>query len=300
MSIHAASQARSSIQVIHLVFKQFGLEPFREFIESYRRHPAGLPHEFLVALKGFEDREEAINAYADELSGLPHRLMQVPDRGFDIGSYRWLAQRSGANTLCFLHSRSIILGDDWLLKLARAFEAPSVGMVGPTGSWESIASDGLREPFLERDAPWIRPLRLWGYRLRRQARYLRTLRHYPPFPNPHLRTNGILVERDRFLSLVLREPRTKEQAMRIESGWRGLTRQLLARGEQVRLVARDGSIHDIPDWADSRTFWQTEQELLLVGDNQTRRYADGSDSERARLNISAWHPLGRKAPQKAG
>ena len=76
--------------------------------------------------------------------------------------------------------------------------------------------------------------------------------------------------------------------MRLESGWSGLTRQLIESGEQVRVVARDGTSFDIADWARSGTFWQAGQEQLLVGDNQTGRYIAADADERARLTEMAW------------
>src|SRR5665213_1673531 len=45
--------------VVHLVRAANGIEPFRAFLESYVRHPAGLQHELVLLFKGFSSDREA-------------------------------------------------------------------------------------------------------------------------------------------------------------------------------------------------------------------------------------------------
>ena len=82
--------------------------------------------------------------------------------------------------------------------------------------------------------------------------------------------------------------RSKRDAYRFESGKNGLTMQIVREGKRVLVVGKDGMAYEQNAWHESKTFWQSEQENLLVADNQTRDYAEGSSSRRRYLRLTAW------------
>ena len=290
------SPAGESICVAHLVRAANGTAPLRAFLDSYARHPAGVDHELLLLLKGFE---QPLPAEVEELlKGFAHLRRFVPDRGFDVDAYFEIARVRPAGVFCFLNSFSVILADGWLDKLHRALVENDAGMVGATGSWQSMSSNYadtrlpgfsmhagypawkrrlLRVlPFLGNLLPWMR------------SRLLRGM--FDPFPNHHLRTNAFMIERSTALAVRVAPMHWKFDAHRFESGKRGLTRQILESGKAVFVVGRDGIAYDRRDWHSSNTFWRRNQENLLVADNQTRMY-DHSDPElRAVYSLIAWGP----------
>ena len=74
------------IGAVYLARCSEGIDAFKRFADSYRRHPAGLEHELIVIYKGFGERrsfEEARQIFGD----LPHIGIEVDDRYYDIGSY---------------------------------------------------------------------------------------------------------------------------------------------------------------------------------------------------------------------
>lgn len=115
---------------------------------------------------------------------------------------------------------------------------------------------------------------------------------YPPFPNPHLRTNGFVIARDTVLRLKLPPFRTKPDTSIFESGWGNLSRQIWKLGGKVLVVDADGFAHDVPGWAASETFWAGQQQGLLVADKQTRMFDHASEARRALLGRLAWGPDG--------
>ncbi len=289
--------------VVHLVRAANGAAPLRAFLESYRRHAAGVEHDLLFLLKGF--REPLPVEHERLMGGVAHRRHFMPDRGFDIDAYFDAVRTHEAQWYCFLNSFSVILADGWLAKLHGALIAHDAGMVGATGSWQSVfanfseriavpASFQTQYPawkrLLLRAAPFVRriwpPIRRW---LRRGV--------FDPFPNHHLRTNAFLLSREIALRVRVGPMRKKFDAYVFESGTRGLTRQVLAMGKPVLVVGRDGKAYAMSDWHLSNTFWRGNQENLLVADNQTRKY-DGSGMEvRALYSAFAWGPAadpGRK------
>lgn len=271
----------STVDVFYIAFHDYGLEPLRRFLASYRRWSAGCPHTLIVALKGYAGSTDTAVAMA-LCRSTGALAIEVPDGGLDIGTYFHLAAQSRATTLCLMNTNAEILGDAWLAKLVGALDEQGGGAVSATGSWESLASDHLRP------RSW-RPTAM----LRQVWRYGRAWRDFPAFPNAHLRTNALVIARKAWLGLGTVQPAGKEAAWRFESGRRGLSGLLGGGGAALRIVGRDGRGFAPDDWDRSGTFWQGEQENLLIGDNQTRRYQDGTPALRAELHRLAWQtPLG--------
>ncbi|MFO0820398.1 MAG: hypothetical protein U1A77_20800 [Pirellulales bacterium] len=268
------------IAVIHLVRQASGLSAFRAFLDSYRRHPAGVAHQLVLLRKGFTSEEEFAE-YSRLIEGVPHQRLDVPDQGFAFGSYRMALDRTEFDEYCFLHSYSVILAPDWLAKLHACLSQPNVGLVGATGSYESTYENLRAE---------IRSIR--GVFRRRRLRALLRLGlmwwDYPAFPNPTLRTNAFLGRRDLLRALFPMRDETKEVSLRFESGRNGLTRQVQRRGLRTLVVDHSGRGFEPEEWPESRTFRLQDQANLLVADNQTERYAHAGDDERRWLSQLAW------------
>jgi hypothetical protein len=312
------STRECDLGVIHLVRCANGIEPFDSFIESYRRHPAGEPHELVLVLKGFDD-EASTEPYRRCASELDGRCVRVPDDGFDLGSYIRAARALSYRRLVFLNSFSVILADRWLAMLAAAASEPRIAAVAATGSWGSRASHaryarGLQGPYARvfpghdatdrvfgeltdggeqaaSRAPEAAPLRVArrvAERVLGFAYLAREVVQFAQFPTPHLRTNGLLIDRARWLRVCRGNPRDKLAVYRLESGRRGITARLRAEGMEVVVVGRDGRSYGSDAWPTSFTYWQGDQENLLIGDNQTRAYQEGDALRRQVLSAYAW------------
>ena len=278
--------ALSEVGLVHLVREKNGLAPFREFIQSYRDHDAGMGHDLLLIFKGF-DAPVISEPFANHLQGVDYTSHFVPDRGLDIGPYFAVAKALHYLDFCFLNSFSLILADGWLAKMYEHIRKEDVGIVGATGSWESIYSTQL----------WRNRTRLEPYSPRRLAgtalMHLQTQttcrkRYFAPFPNPHLRTNAFMISRDTMLRLNVGPIRSKFDACRFESGRHGMTQQVLAMGLQPLVVGRDGNAYGIEAWPDSCTFRSGEQVNLLVADKQTRYYARQDAAAKRSLSACTW------------
>ncbi len=246
----------------------------RAFARAYSRHPAGLGHRLLVVYNGFAGDAER-SAARDALGGLGDAELHLPRPVLDLAAYRRALADAVEDKVVFLNSYAQVQADGWLAALAAHLDAPGVGAVGATGSWESSLS----------------PARL----------PLRTVRfpRFGPFPNPHLRTNAFALRRD--LALALRWPRVrrKSDAWALENGRRGLSRQVHARGLATRVVGRDGRAYPPVAWRAARTYRAGEQENLLVADNRTELYARAGADERAFLERLAWGTAERDSRRPA-
>jgi hypothetical protein len=240
-------------------------------------------HRLTIAFKGFATESE-LAEYEGQLAGIDYGRLVVPNEGYDIGTYLLAARQMPGMFYCFMNTKSAILAPDWLAILHRLAQDPGVGAVGATASFESLYSDHIEQRTTS--APESSRLRML---LRRSL--INRLRHlylYPPFPNPHLRSNAFMIRRDVLASIQVRKMRSRIDTSRFENGRISLTRQLLARGLQVLVAGRDGAAYGPEEWRTSRTFWQSEQENLLVSDNQTEKYAQADLRQREALRARAW------------
>lgn len=127
-----------TIAVVYLARAAEGFQSFERFAESYRRYPAGCDHELILLCKGFVKRGE-FAALEATFAGTPYKIIPVSDNvGFDIHAYFAAAKKLSHDYLCFLNTFSTIQSDGWLQKLYAHCSTPGVGMVGATGSYESL------------------------------------------------------------------------------------------------------------------------------------------------------------------
>lgn len=285
------------IALVYLAWAPLGPQPLRDFLRSYRRHPAGAEHELVVLLNGHHDgRVESgghraggvVGSVGDtvteaaatedpalpaELGDVEHRLLLLQRPVLDLPAYGLAARALDHDRLCLLNSYSEILADGWLGLLDAACGEPGVGLAGASGSWES-------------QAEWLRGKRRhWLYQL---ATLPRARRDYPRFPNPHIRTTAFMAQRDTLLELGLEGAGDKRATYLLESGPRSVTRIVQERGLRPVVVGRDGRAYDVADWPRSATYRAGGQRNLLVADRRTADWERASPRLRKRLSRDAW------------
>lgn len=253
--------------LVYLVWGPLDTVVLDGFLASRRDCSAGIEHRFAVILNGFDRVSTArLREVERLLAGVEFERVQTPSAVLDLAAYRQAADELDARRLCFLNSYSRPLLDGWLALLDRALSDTNVGLVGSGGSCESAYSAA---PF-------------W---LRRRRR-----RDFPPFPNPHLRSNGFMLERELLLELDWTASRSKAQAWALESGKRSLSRQVWERGLDVRVVGRDGVSYPSGRWRESATFRSGGQRNLLIADNRTCQYEQADAAMQVTLEQMAWGP----------
>jgi hypothetical protein len=257
---------RSRVAVCYLAR---GAEPGWEdaigrFIASLRRHAAGCDFNLYVIFKGFSsaaERARAVSLFAP----MQHKVIFSGDESFDIGAYAEAATQIAERKVCFLNTNAEILCEDWLLKLVNNLEQPGAGLVGATGSYESLRDLDPR---------------------------------FPSFPNIHIRSNAFMIDRDVFSAMARQFTFTdKLDAFLFESGPNSMTRQVQSRGLEALVVGRNGQGYSSGSWPRSDTFRQNRQTNLLIGDNQTRHFDALSLADQRALARWTW---GRFLPGHGG
>ncbi len=251
----------ADVAVVHLVWAPLGVEPLRRFVATYRAHPAGQSHRLIVVFNGFRPDSD-LGPWHAELVDVRHEELRLTARLLDLAAYREALASSDADVHCFLNSYSQPLVDDWLRLLVGHLNDPAIAEVAATGSYESIYTTSHPLP-----------------RLRKRG--------FPPFPNPHLRSNAFAARREHLIALRWPKLTSKLDALRFESGAQGLSRQLQEFGRIV-IAGRDGRIYDTDAWRQSNTYRWGNEANLIISDNRTREYLAASDARRTDLELRAW------------
>lgn len=304
------------IGVIHLIRKKNGVEPFERFLASYQKFPAGESHDLVLIFKGFRFGR-GLAAYDRILENIPHKRLYLADFGFDLRPYFKAVKCFDYQYFCFFNSFSQILAPDWLTKLFRPASMEGVGIVAATGSYESFSENSCKREQMLAGMDFVSRLR-WRIShafgaptlqlvvLRLLAWLLRAVgiwdlrRHFPGFPNPHVRTNAFMATREVLLSVQMWPMLFKLSAFLFESGHRSLTNQIMQLGLRPMIVARSGQAYEIEQWPQSSIFRQDLQQDLLVADNQTEAYLAATQERRDELSLLAWGKSARPAQIPAG
>ena len=233
------------VAVVHLVRAANGPAPLAQFLDSLRTHDAGREYDLVYVLKGFP-KNELPPEYETLIGTGPHARVFTTDVGFDLGAYFVAAREVAHERLCFFNSFSRILHPDWLRLFDEALNRPDVGIVGATGSAESLRGAA-------------RDTDLLGSTLRLASpRNLYKALAFPPFPNYHIRSNAFFLSRSTFLSLTPASLRSKRDLYRFESGRRSMTRATAGRTRPggARDRAQLALAYEPSEWARSKRLSQ--------------------------------------------
>lgn len=272
------------IGVVHLVRAKNGITPFKRFLKSYEENRGGMDHDLLIIYKGFSPRND-VSEYERLMRNIPHHAIFVRDVGFDIKPYFIAADSFHYKYFCFLNSFSVILDKEWLAKMYGYLSRDGVGLVGATGSYQSIFSDWLYWVSKKKKRPFYKRL------------LIRILRHliaviykkiFDPFPNYHIRTNAFMISRDVMRRLRCNGIYSKLDTYKFESGKDNMTKQVMRMNLDVLVIGKDGAAYEKRDWFRSNTFWQRDQSNLLIADKQTDIYAHDNLEDKMILSQFAW------------
>ncbi len=248
---------KSGCAIVYLAYgaDESCFSSFERFISSYQTFAAGIPHALYVAMKCFRSPEDLMKAEA-LFASVGGKVIHMDNDGLDLGAYILAAQKVTEKHICFMNHYSEVLAEGWLEKMDVHLRRPEVGLVGATGSFERLAHPSIA---------------------------------FPQFPNPHLRTNGFMMDNDLFQTLMADVPlETKEDTYLVESGPDSLTRRVIACGLDVLVVGRNGRAYPQRWWPCSDTFRQGNQSNLLIGDNRTRDFQIAQGEEKLTLLQFAW------------
>jgi hypothetical protein len=279
-----------NLAIVYLIREQGGGWPSIErFIKELRTQPKLLGCEIVFVIKGLFDADHLswIRQVAKEIGV---QCFDLPDDGYDWGAYIRVAAQVHHEWLLLLNTHSEPKIKNWLTLYSDLLRQDNIelGAVSSTASMESHV------PY------WDKPLtrtRLGERVVQRIWRILssvffraRKRLNYSEFPNPHLRSNALMLRRQDFLDYAstCKFPVSKDDVLKMESGRSSLTRFLLGRYRRLVVLDCNGKAWESHEWAMSETFRSGTQKNLLIADNQTRAYQNSNARLQASLSVITW------------
>ena len=282
---HTPPEHRPGVAVVYLSWLPYGIDYLDRFLNSYRAHAAGLPHRLYILFNGTALSSD-LATFRARAAAIDHIALELP-AGQDIDAYFFAAAQVKEERILFLNTYSRFTSDNWLANFHRVYKSTDkIGLVGATASHQSLYSTVFQQP-----KGW-EGSKGFNHNFRKYKLFVKAFFYWrlliPPFPNPHIRTNAFFIARDLFLSLKHKKLSRKFDAYLFESGRQSLTRQVLAKGYEARVVDANGQGYALFGARASRTFWTGEQEGALVTDNQTELYAGADEAYRQYLRRISW------------
>lgn len=280
------AKTNKDVAVVYLIWLPYGIELYKKFIQSYINSRAGYEHDLIFLFNGVQNENELQSYYEyAKTEKVKYKSFSLKT-GQDIEAYFWVSERLNHTHLLFLNSFSRILHNNWLQYYVNAIEISGVGIVGATGSWESIYTNVFKNYKLVYETNKSSLYNFRKYKLFLKAFFYWQL-IFKPFPNPHIRTNAFIIKRDLFLG-TKNKIRSKFSAHIFENGRKGLSNQLSKKGYELLVVDKFGNTYPPDRWPGSKTFRIEDQQNLLIEDNRTKVYSEANIYEQKRLTEAAW------------
>ena len=246
----------NSIAVVYLarITSDADEQAARKFVSSYELNSSGLNHNLVVIFKGIEKKR--LNRARKIFSNLEYQPIYLNDNSLDIGAYIEVSSLISEDIIVYLNTNSEILVPNWLKLIVRNFTKPNVGLVGCTGSFESLSLFSAQ---------------------------------FPKFPNAHVRTNAFAISRNLFREITSEvNIQSKMDAWLFESGENSLTCKIRRMGLSCLIAGRNGKGYGTASWGKSGVFRSLNQGNLIIADNQTRGYATASLINKLKMTINTW------------
>ena len=280
------------ISVIYLAWGGLPIETVKRFFASYEKYASGYPHELLIISREYEGTDYAlISAYASKYNA---HLLKTENTGQDFGAYYTGAKLTDSDYILCMNSHSVIMCDDWILKLIRAKEKyPQMELIGYGGSWQK--SDTYFEYYNEQLKKRYKIKNLVYHMKKNFIRFFNLidlLSNIQRFPNYNVRTHAFFINKKIYIDFIEKEcknrlPHNKVQAYRMETGNHSLSRYVLKLGYDYCVVGRNSEIYRKEDFDKSGT-WSSLFENYIIQDKQIRIYEALERTKQKILERRVW------------
>jgi hypothetical protein len=294
-----------SLAVVYLIHKSDDITRLYNFLDSVEGFQIPSSWQFNILFKGFSTKQLSEIANG-ELNRFPRfQIYPVPNRGFDLETYRWFAKRNPHGRYLFLSSSSRLTMQESINILESIDQDSTNTFHFSLGSRMSLATNNLvmleikhlylqgkipdqflqrySKMFIGRKLGIIRSVTLkknsletiWLARLLINL-FFKTLkgvsrikyRKFPRFPNPHIRTTGFHVDRETFLNLEYGFQFSKKRALLLESGSQSMLRQMLKKGVHIFYLPIESTPTKVIELGD---FEKMDFKNVIISDQRHRQ-----------------------------
>lgn len=242
---------------------------FFNLYSNYKNYRAGIKHQLVVILKGWDKNNNKI-LYKIKilLKKFSPIYLKVDNENYDIGSYIKSERQlnKNFNYLFFLNTYSFPQQHNWLKKHYQALTGNSIKISGSSGSFDSWIFS--KPPSNSLYDLIIFPLRVF-IRLKNHFSFYSTHNKKKTF---HFRTNGFLINRDLFKKYFYNKklPKSKKDTYEIEVGINSLSNFLSKNDNKFFIIGRN-KVYTKKDLLSESIFEINLNSEVIISDNYTRK-----------------------------
>jgi hypothetical protein len=262
---------------------------FDTFSSSINKFNSGIEFDLHIILKGF-NYDINYNIFFNKLNKINNiSIHYIEDVGFDLNAYYKISKIINTKLVFFMNSYSFVRHNNWLLNFYIAHIYNKSSFVGSTASCESLH---FKLPYLS--IIKINSIFLFIPKLFKRLYFSLFIdNNFPKFPNPHIRTNSFLIDRQFFLDYISlnKLPETKNDCYKVESGVNSLSRYIDNIHGNPGIINCNGTFFPLKNIKHSYLFRGENSDQIIVGDNRTIEYDRASNTNKCSLRYDAWGNL---------
>jgi hypothetical protein len=281
-----------------------------DFISSFKRYEPE-NYQLLILLKIGRHKElmEDIRTIVEASSLQSFKIIECEDVGFDIATFINAMKNVNQEIFVWITASSEITRKTWLSELILPIQRGESFVCGSMVSNESLSSGifhrlsdsaekRLTKAFKKYKAVGrfllgIKSIRFFtfalvvAYCLIHPIRIMQYKVLFPSFPNPHLRTTGIAIQKSFFEKLDIKAPHSRIRTLAFESGRNSIT--ILSNIGMNQPMVVFGNTHcSLRDRAAKETFRAKSNYLPPVIDRHFKSFHAKEPIESMQLQISTW------------
>jgi hypothetical protein len=321
----------NKVAVLYCLRQEDGITAFKKFIEALTIFPIE-PAKLHILLKTVDANfvEEVRLSLAR--ASLDANVHLMPNWGFDLGTYKMFIENSQDVFFILMSASSLPTRSDWVRILTAPLISNTSGLVGSMASWESLSTNvfasysfgiemkiqNFYRDFLDHKSNsfiefFFYPIRLvFSFLVCRQhiSKILskfgailffllhprviwRRFTSFPKFPNPHIRTTGMVISKELFLEVCSKIPINKIDSMLMESGTASITKIATTKGINPLVVVGD-EYFSPNDERVRKNFRSADCVTPLVTDHHYREFRNGSPDFQTKMYRLTWGPDDKK------
>ena len=262
-----------NITVCYLFTNFDSFNSLDQFLKNYKKFRSGINHNLLICYKLMSANK--IKNCEFKLKKISHiRYLDTSTiNDFDFGSYYRVCKSFPNKKIFFLNAKSYPIKHNWLKIISKAYKNNS--FVGTSASYESLLTSLKFKKFYKIISFYLK--------------FIRLKKRFNPFPNPHIRTSGFLIDANNFINFYKKRfCQNKLDAWSIESGKNSITNFFKSKKYPVIIVNSEGISFKEKDWKKSKTFNFQKQDKSIISDTHSRKYLKLNYNKRFILQLSTW------------
>jgi hypothetical protein len=245
-----------------------------KFVKYFKKNKPGYPYELVVCFKKLNNKE--ISKRVMVLKKIKYKIFidEVETNDQEWGTLKRLCKLYNTRDIFWMNDHSYPVVNHWLKKIMK-HKLPKT-FIGTSGSFSSHFSNSFQR----------------NYKDNYLFTFFKIIFFYftvPKFPNPHIRTTGILFEAKKFLKFIEnKNTNYKLLSFLIESGKKSMTKFFKKIKYNTIIVNRDGNSFKLNDMKNSLTFSYKYQNKYLISDNQIRYYSKLNSKDKLKRTLQVW------------